>query len=67
MTVSDIENASKAQQCAQLLRADIQDLVKSKNPFVSDLGLLLMVEVGGIETALGRLNCNLELLNKERP
>lgn len=62
--MNDIENATKARQCAALLCADIQELMKSENTFLYDLALALLVEARAMENALDRAADNLKLMQQ---
>lgn len=59
----DIENTTKAAQCASLLCGDLTTLAKSaKNPFLADLALELQAEALKIHVKLDRAVNNLTAL-----
>jgi hypothetical protein len=56
----DLENATKAAQAASLLACDLQALVRSDNPLLSDIALSELGRVVALSTRLERLRANLE-------
>lgn len=58
----DLENATKAAQCAALLVADLQDLVGSNNPLLSDAALVALEEATPLLIRLQRLQSNIEVM-----
>lgn len=51
----DQENLTKAAQTAELLRQDLCELVKSENPFLSDIALELLESASAMEQRLKRM------------
>jgi len=58
----DLENATKAAQCAALLVADLKDLVRSDNLLLSDAALADLAIVAAVHIRLQRLQDNLETM-----
>lgn len=51
----DIENASKAAQCASLLVSDVRALANSKDLLLSELGMGVLEELVKLENKLKRI------------
>lgn len=58
----DLENATKAAQCAALLVADLRDLLKTENPLLADIALAEIESAAEIHRRLKRLQANLEIM-----
>lgn len=59
--MTDIENATKAAQCASLLCADLQALAKSDNLLLADLALHHLETTAKLRISLERIHANLQL------
>lgn len=57
----DIQNATKADQCADLLMRDLGDLKRSANPLLGDIALELMTDLSRIRRRLQNTIGSLEL------
>lgn len=57
--VQDIENAVKANQTADLLCADLQEMVKSKNALLSDMALMMLVSAVELRDRTNRIAASL--------
>lgn len=55
----DLENTSKAKQSANLLRQDLQSLIRSDNPLLADIAMQHLETAASLENALSRLEFNL--------
>jgi len=51
----DLENATKAAQCAELLCGDLRELVKSENLLLSDVALAHLQTATRLRTDLERI------------
>lgn len=58
----DLENATKAAQCAALLVADLRDLLKTDNPLLADIALSEVERAAEMQRRLERLQANLEIM-----
>lgn len=57
----DIQNTTKADQCADLLMRDLGDLKRSDNPLLGDIALELMTDLSKIRSRLQVTIGSLEL------
>jgi len=56
----DLENATKAAQCAALLCDDLRALVRSENLILSDVAMHHMADAQNLKANLDRLAANLK-------
>lgn len=62
----DLENVTKAAQCAALLVADLKDLVRSDNLLLSDAALVELERAAEQQIRLERLKFSLETMEATR-
>lgn len=60
----DLENATKATQCAELLCSDLRALVCSDNLMLSDVALAELDRATALHLRLQRLQANLETMEQ---
>lgn len=61
----DLENATKAAQCAALLCGDLLALVRSDNPILSDVAMNHLATAQNMKADLDRLAANLEKMESK--
>ena len=61
----DIENATKAVQCAALLCADLYELVRSDNLLLSDIAMEHLADAQNLKARLERIASNLEQMERK--
>ena len=60
----DLENATKALQCAALLCEDLRELVRSDNLLLSDIAMQHLADAQNLKANLDRLASNLKQMEK---